>query len=594
MNIEKIIKAITLLLFLLLIGMSSSIVAQGLRVEGKRIIDQNGNNIILRGMGLGGWMLQEPYMLETVGFAKTQSEIRSKIESVIGTSNANEFYSAWLANHCSKKDIDSLAAWGFNSVRLPMHYNLFTLPIEKEPVKGKNTWLTKGFELTDSLVKWCGSKHIYVILDLHGVPGGQGRDLAISDGDTTKPSLWESVANKQKTIDLWEKLAERYANEPWIGGYDLINETNWNFTKGENPNGLEESSNAPLRQLYLDITKAIRNVDKKHIIIIEGNGWGNNYKGIFPLWDQNLVVSFHKYWNYNDQNSLETFLNIRNQYNVPIWLGESGENSNQWFADAIRLVEKNNIGWSWWPLKKISSVVGPLTVRKNDGYQLLLNYWQKGGVKPSVASAKSALMQLAENLKIENCIFHKDVIDAMFRQVNDSTTKPFANLKVPGIVAATDYDLGENGKAYFDTDVATYHVSSGKHTTWNRGMAYRNDGVDIERTDDVNRDTNGYNIGWTVDGEWMQYTLMVDLTGDYNIEIRYATPSSGSKIKLQINNIDVTPTVNLPVTGSTQSWENLSINNIKLKKGEQKLKLLIEKGGANIGFMKFSICKDGQ
>ena len=495
MNKEKKSKAFGLLFLLLLIGMSSTVFSQGLKADGKNIVDQNGNNVILRGMGLGGWMIQEGYMLETSSFANTQSKIRAKIEDLIGTSNTESFYDAWIANHCTKKDIDSLAAWGFNSIRVPMHYNLFTLPIEKEPVTGKNTWLSKGFAITDSLMKWCTAKKIYVILDLHGAPGGQGHDAAISDYDATKPSLWESEANKQKTIALWEKLAERYANESWVGGYDLINETNWNFTPGENPNGLAETSNAPLRQLYIDITKAIRKVDKKHIIFIEGNGWGNNYKGLFPLWDNNLVMSFHKYWNYNDQNAIESYLKVRNEYNVPIWLGESGENSNQWFADAIQLVEKNNIGWAWWPLKKINSVVGPLTVKKTDGYQALLNYWQNGGVKPSVDVAKTALMQQVENLKIENCIYHKDVIDAMFRQVKDSATKPFSLLRIPGVVAATDYDMGRNGKAYFDSDVATYHVNTGKHVSWNSGHAYRNDGVDIEKTDDVNHQSNGYDIG---------------------------------------------------------------------------------------------------
>ena len=88
----------------------------------------------------------------------------------------------------------------------------------------------------------------------------------------------------------------------------------------------------------MDITTAIREVDKKHIIIIEGNGWGNNYNGILPPWDNNMVLSFHKYWNFNDQESIEHILETRDQYNVPVWLGETGENSNVWFTEAIRLV----------------------------------------------------------------------------------------------------------------------------------------------------------------------------------------------------------------------------------------------------------------
>ena len=240
--------------------------AQFLKADGKYIVDGNDEEIILRGMGLGGWMLQEGYMLQTNSFANPQHEIRAAIEGVIGEENTDEFYAAWLENHCTKTDIDSLASWGFNSVRLPMHYNLFTLPIEDEPVAGQNTWLEKGFAMTDSLLNWCAANEIYLILDLHAAPGGQGNDAAISDYDNSKPSLWESDANKQKTIALWKKLAERYANEKWIGGYDLINETNWNFTAGANQNGCDESTNAPLKALFIAITDAIREVDENHII----------------------------------------------------------------------------------------------------------------------------------------------------------------------------------------------------------------------------------------------------------------------------------------------------------------------------------------
>ena len=109
--------------------------AQGfLKVDGKRIVDGKGNEIILRGMGLGGWMLQEPYMLQVGGAAGTQQEIKTKIEETIGKERTAIFYEKWLQNHCRKIDIDSMAAWGFNSVRLPMHFNLFTLPIENEPI----------------------------------------------------------------------------------------------------------------------------------------------------------------------------------------------------------------------------------------------------------------------------------------------------------------------------------------------------------------------------------------------------------------------------------------------------------------------------
>jgi len=108
-----------------------------LRADGKNIVNENNETVILRGMGLGGWMLQEGYMLQTAGFAGPQHEIRERIEEIIGNEDTDLFYEAWLANHVRKADIDSLKAWGFNSVRLPMHYNLYTLPIEDEPIATK-------------------------------------------------------------------------------------------------------------------------------------------------------------------------------------------------------------------------------------------------------------------------------------------------------------------------------------------------------------------------------------------------------------------------------------------------------------------------
>jgi len=394
--------ALTIAFYLIMQG--ENVLSQGfLRVEGKQIVNEKGENVLLRGIGLGGWMLQEPYMLQLSKVAGTQTEIKSRISELIGQKNCEEFYKSYLNNMITEKDIDSLKKWGFNSVRLPMHYNLFTLPVDKEPVAGQNTWLETGFKLTDNLLSWCKKNKIYLILDLHAAPGGQGNDRPIADVDTLKPNLWNSEENQKKTIALWRRLSVRYKNEEWIGGYDLINETNYKL-----------EGNESLKKLFLAITQKIREVDNKHIIFIEGNQFANDYTGLTPPWDNNMVYSFHKYWNATTVETIQKYLDIREKYNVPFWMGESGENTNEWFRAVINLLETNNLGWSWWTVKKIGSERSLMTISKPAGYQKVIDYWSGKGVKPAVEEAKTSFMQLAENVKIEKCKVNYAVINALF------------------------------------------------------------------------------------------------------------------------------------------------------------------------------------
>ena len=555
--------------------------SQLLKTDGQRIINDKGENVQLRGLGLGGWMLQEGYMLKTADFAGPQYKIKEKIAEFIGEDGMQEFYKAYLKNGVTKQDIDFLAKAGFNSIRLPMHYNLYTLPIEKEPVKGKDTWLEEGFTMTDDLLRWCKDNKIYLILDLHAAPGGQGNDANISDNDKTKPSLWESAENQRKTVALWKKLADRYKNEPWIGGYDIINEPNINFT-GKNPNGTDEMSNAPLWKLQKDITTAIREVDQKHIIFIEGNGWGNNYNGLIPIWDKNMAFSFHKYWNYNDDQTIQFALDLREKHNMPIWLGETGENSNVWFTELIQLLDKHNIGYAFWPMKKIDNIAGITNVKTTPEYEKLLEYWKNGGEKPSKDSAKKALMQIAENYRLNNTEVKNDVIDAMFRQTNESATRPFKNHSAPGRIFASEYDLGRMGSAYLDKDFINLWVSDpAKRSEWNSGQQMRNDGVDIYLCSD--KITNQYYVGKTEAGEWMQYTIRSNAEKNYRVEIRYSSIKP-AKIRLEDTAGKILAVVPLQATGKNENWATAFVPNIRLKKGENKLRVHFEDDGVNLNY----------
>ncbi|MDN5289068.1 MAG: carbohydrate-binding protein [Mucilaginibacter sp.] len=555
-----------------------------LRADGKKIVDESGKNVLLRGMGLGGWMVQEGYMLH-VNKDSRQYRIRERLEDLMGAAETKEFYDTWLTNNTRKIDIDSMHRWGFNSVRLPMHYNLYTLPIEKEPIAGQNTWIDKGFQMTDALLAWCKANHMYLILDLHAAPGGQGNDLNISDRNPDLPSLWDSEANKQKMIALWRKLADRYKNEPNIGGYDIINEPNWGFDDPANDkNGLKEKTNAPLRKLMVDITAAIRQVDKKHIIIIEGNGWGNNYNGILPTWDKNMVLSFHKYWNFNDQKSVEHIIKTRDQYNVPAWIGETGENSNVWLTEEIRLLEKNNLGWALWPLKKMGNN-NPIEIPSNLNYDDVTRYLNTGKHKPKESNVYSGTLEMAIHAKLENAIIHHDVIDAIFRQPFTAATKPFKANKIGNgtTINAVDYDLGRNGAAYFDTDTADYHTS-GKPGVGNRGHIYRNDGVDISKDSTA---YNSYYVDHIESGEWLQYTIQVKTAGVYSVSLKVASGADDAKLSINVNGADQAKEVAIPNTGGLKVWKTFAVKDISLKAGSNKVRVYANKGGYNLHGLQF-------
>ncbi len=525
-----------------------------LKVEGTRIVDGSGKPVILRGMGLGGWMLQEGYMLK-LGEIGPQHKIRAKLVELVGEERTAQFYRAWLDNHTTKADIDQMAKWGFNSVRLPIHFDQLTLPADKEPKAGQDTWHAEGFARIDRLLAWSKANRLYLILDLHAAPGGQGNDLAISDRDPAKPSLWQSEENQRKTVALWEKLAKRYANEPWIGGYDLINEPNWSFATPGKGNGCDETENKAVWSLQQRITAAIRKIDKQHIVIIEGNCWGNNYKGMPPAWDANMVLSFHKYWNRNDEASIAEIKALRTSYNRPIWLGESGENSNVWFRDAITLIESEGIGWNFWPLKKIG-FNQPLEIDPGKGWIKIVAWATGKGPKPAPDEAFAAMMTFAENSRFDRNIPKPDVIDAMLRQPHDPRYRPYVERRIdkaPVLIRAVDYDLGPAGTAYHDTVDADYHVATGGDwAVWNEGRTYRNDGVDIARE----ADGSPY-VSHFVTGEWMRYSADVAKAGRWSVTARVRSAKGG---RIGIDERGVT------VTAGT-GWKRVTLADIDLPAG---------------------------
>jgi hypothetical protein len=248
-------------------------------------------------------------------------------------------------------------------------------------------------------------------------------------------------------------------------------------------------------------------------------------------------------------------------------------------------MQQNDIGWSWWTLKKFSTTNAPLNVPITTEYQTLLNYWGGTGTKPSVSFATNALLRMADNLKFESCVFQNDMIDAMMRQPYDNSIIPFASNDIPGIIYFDNYDLGKVGYAYNDAD---YQNAGGSQTSWNSGGSYRNDGVDIEQCSDF--PSNGYDVGWINGGEWLKFTVNVATTGTYNVDFRYAANQTGGKLVMNLDGLLISPYpyITIPTSGGWQSWQTLTVPNIQMTAGKHILQIQFLSSGYNLNYMLFS------
>ncbi len=545
------------LLFILL----ASSVYPFVHAAGQMIVDADGNSVLKRGMGLGGWLVPEGYMLHTPGFG-SPTTIRRQIVDVVGETIADEFYSKYHEYYVTREDILQLASWGFDHIRMPFHYKMFS------PSRG--VWDEWGFTVTDSLLSWCKEAQMHLVLDMHCAPGGQNHGN-ISDSDGTA-RLWLADSNKVHTIEIWEGIASRYAHEPWIGGYDLLNEPVL-------PQGITSQD---LRSLYYDIRKVIRTVDNNHIIFIEGNWYATDFSDLTPPFDVNMAYNFHKYWSANNQGSIQDYLNIRGTFNVPLWMSESGENSNTWFYDAVKLFEEHDIGWCWWTHKKVETVTSPYSASMPPGFQELIEYWDGNASKPTIEFATTVLMSLTDNLQTKNCVYRPGIIPALFDPEFGTTHKPLKQLTIPGKIYAADYDLGGQGVAYLDADWEKYYWEG--DLPWNRGYQYRNDGVDIEEDE-----TGIPNVGWTESGEWMKYTFSADYAGMYDLSIELASTQYTGSINFCLDEVPLAAIAETPVTGSWQTWEQIILEDLVIGAGEHVLKLKIVQAGFNLRRMEFTL-----
>ena len=74
------------------------------------------------------------------------------------------------------------------------------------------------------------------------------------------------------------------------------------------------------------------------------------------------------------QEAIQEYVDFSNKYNVPIWMGESGENTDEWIASFRTLLERNGIGWCFWPYKKLDSTRGIASIKKPAEWDAIISF----------------------------------------------------------------------------------------------------------------------------------------------------------------------------------------------------------------------------
>jgi hypothetical protein len=365
-----------------------------------RLVDGSGSERLLRGVGLGNWLLPEGYMWKLPPPAPQSGRgIEALVEDLVGADRAAEFWSRFRDVFIAEADIAAIARDGFDHVRLPLNARYL--------VDDEGTLLESGFEYVDRLVAWCRRHGLWVILDLHGAPGGQ-TGTNIDDSPRGLPELFVHDRYRTHTVDLWRAIAERYAHDPTVAGYDLLNEPL--------PNDFQHRYERDLVDLYRDLTREIRAVDRSHLIIYEGSHWATNWTIFDSVWDENSMLQFHKYWSPPDRPSIQRFLDIGDRLGLPIYMGEGGENNPGWLQTAFELYESCGVSWNLWPWKKIDTTTSPVSVRPPRGWERITGYASGRSDRPGVEEAGAILDDLLERFALSRCERRTEVVNACFRR----------------------------------------------------------------------------------------------------------------------------------------------------------------------------------
>lgn len=452
------------------------------RAEGGVLVDGAGDPLLLRGVGLGGWLLPEGYMWRLGAGAQSPRQIEALVARLVGEARADEFWREYRAAFVTEADIARIAASGLDHVRVPINSRLVQAP-DGEP-------LAEGYALLDDVIGWSRTHGLRVLLDLHGAPGGQ-TGTNIDDSPHGIPELFMDARYRDLTVRLWSDLATRYADEPAVLGYDLLNEPL--------PNEWQHRYRDDLVRLYRDLTATVRAVDARHLIVYEGLHWATNFEIFTERWDDNSCLQFHKYWSAPDEASIRPFLDAAASLRLPLYMGEGGENRLDWLYTAFRLYETFGIGWNLWTWKKLDTRTSPVSVRPPQGWDRFAASAQ-GAPRLTPAQADAVLTELVANVRVEAATWQPDVLAA-------------ATAAAPAVVPAWGYGFRGAGESYLVGRPGPFpalRADDAGGLTWTRPGEHPDNPFHHDAGQEESPDEE---IGVRLDaGDWLEFELTGDLS----------------------------------------------------------------------------------
>ena len=394
-------KKVFLLSFLLLsMGLSAASDGRFVRVSGKDLIQPNGEKLFIQGTNLGNWLNPEGYMF---GFSRTNSAwmIDLMLRQLVGPDEASFFWQAFKESYITRDDILFIRRQGANTIRLPFNYRLFT----SEDYMGMTDNTGEGFRLIDNVVSWCREAGLFLILDMHDCPGGQTGDNI--DDSYGYPWLFRSERSQRLFCDIWQQIARRYQDEPVILGYELMNEPIAHYFKDS------EEMKQLLQPLYKRAVAAIREVDTNHVIILGGAHWNSHFY-MFDDWtfDDNIMYSCHRYGGPATADAIRDYIDFRDKTGLPMFMGELGHNTIQWQEDFVRAMKENDIGYTFWPYKMVSTGSSMMGIIRPEQWDSIVvkfaeaprgTYQEIRDARPDQEQARQLLRQFLDNSRFVRC-----------------------------------------------------------------------------------------------------------------------------------------------------------------------------------------------